>query len=156
MKSHKVNIKAFKGESRLVDIEFIRREGDDDAIIEDMGYNGLFLMRLNRYVIMPRGEYEAHIEEKRCPAKVCKDLISYYIQPDKCQACMICLRSCPVEAIDGGKGLIHWINQEKCTKCGTCLDLCPPRFNAVTKLSGEPIPPPPLNREVARAKRSEE
>jgi NADH-quinone oxidoreductase subunit F len=103
-----------------------------------------------------RDEYEAHIKEKRCPAKACKELISFYIEPDKCQACMICLRNCPVDAISGGKGLIHVIDQDKCTKCGTCLDLCPARFAAVTKLSGEPVPPPPLEREVAREKRSEQ
>jgi len=103
-----------------------------------------------------RDEYEAHIKEKRCPAKACKDLISFYIEPDKCQACMICLRNCPVDAISGGKGLIHVIDQDKCTKCGTCLDLCPTRFAAVTILSGEPVPPPPLEREVAREKRGEQ
>ncbi len=103
-----------------------------------------------------RDEYEAHIKEKRCPAKACKELISFYIEPDKCQACMICLRNCPVDAISGGKGLIHVIDQDKCTKCGTCLDLCPTRFAAVTKLSGEPVPPPPSEREIVREKRSEQ
>ena len=89
-----------------------------------------------------RDEYEAHIREKRCPAGVCKALISYYIDPEKCQACMICLRDCPSGAIEGGKNLIHVINQEKCTKCGTCLEVCPPRFDAVRRMSGEPIPVP--------------
>jgi NADP-reducing hydrogenase subunit HndC len=89
-----------------------------------------------------RGEYEAHIKEKRCPAYVCKELISYYIDPDKCQACMICLRQCPTEAIIGSKNQIHVIDQEKCTKCGTCFEVCPPRFGAVKKISGEPVPPP--------------
>ncbi len=97
-----------------------------------------------------RNEYEAHIKEKRCPAKVCKPLISYYIQPDKCQACLICLRNCPAGAIHGGKGLIHWIDQEKCTKCGVCLEVCPPRFDAVAKLSGEPVPPPLPETKVIR------
>ena len=72
-----------------------------------------------------RDEYEAHIKEKRCPAYVCKELISYYIDPDTCQACMICLRKCPVEAIVGGKNRIHVIDQEKCIKCGTCFEVCP-------------------------------
>jgi NADP-reducing hydrogenase subunit HndC len=89
-----------------------------------------------------RDEYEAHIREKRCPALFCKELISYYIDPDKCQGCMICLRKCPSEAIDGGKGKIHIIDQGKCTKCGTCLEACPPRFGAVKKISGEPVPAP--------------
>jgi NADH-quinone oxidoreductase subunit F len=89
-----------------------------------------------------RDEYEAHVKEKRCPALVCKDLISFYIDPAKCQACMTCARQCPVEAISGGKGIIHVIDQEKCTRCGTCFDVCPDRFRAVTKLSGEPVPEP--------------
>ncbi|MCK4412493.1 MAG: 4Fe-4S binding protein [Candidatus Eisenbacteria sp.] len=89
-----------------------------------------------------KGEYEAHIKEKRCPALYCKELISYYIDPEKCQACGRCLRECPAEAIDGGKKMIHIVDQEKCTKCGSCLEVCPPRFSAVRKISGEPVPPP--------------
>jgi NADH-quinone oxidoreductase subunit F len=87
-------------------------------------------------------EYEAHINEKRCPALVCKNLISFYILPNKCQGCMICLRICPVEAISGGKRLVHVIDQDKCVKCGTCLDVCPPRFAAVANVSGEQIEVP--------------
>ena len=89
-----------------------------------------------------REEYEAHIKEKRCPALLCKELISYYIDPEKCQACMICARKCPVQAIAGGKNQIHVIDQEKCTKCGTCIEACPPKFRAIRKLSGENVPPP--------------
>jgi NADH:ubiquinone oxidoreductase subunit F (NADH-binding)/(2Fe-2S) ferredoxin/Pyruvate/2-oxoacid:ferredoxin oxidoreductase delta subunit len=89
-----------------------------------------------------RDEYEAHIYEKRCPAFVCKELISYHIDPEKCRACMICLRKCPAEAISGGKKQIHVIDQEKCTKCGTCLEVCPSRFSAVRRISGEVVPPP--------------
>ncbi|UCE64391.1 MAG: 4Fe-4S binding protein, partial [Nitrospirota bacterium] len=89
-----------------------------------------------------RDEYEAHINEKKCPALSCKELISYHIDPDKCQACMICFRKCPVDAVDGAKKKIHVIDQEKCTKCGTCFEVCPSRFSAVQKLSGEPVPDP--------------
>jgi len=89
-----------------------------------------------------RDEYEAHIKEKRCPAYVCKALISYYIDPEKCQACMLCLRQCPAGAISGAKNQIHVIDQEKCTKCGSCFEVCPPRFGAVKKISGEPVPHP--------------
>ena len=56
--------------------------------------------------------------------------------------CMICLRKCPDGAIEGGKKKIHVIDQEKCTNCGTCFEVCPPRFGAVKKISGEPVPPP--------------
>jgi NADH:ubiquinone oxidoreductase subunit F (NADH-binding)/(2Fe-2S) ferredoxin/Pyruvate/2-oxoacid:ferredoxin oxidoreductase delta subunit len=89
-----------------------------------------------------RDEYEAHIRDKKCPAFVCKDLISFYIDPAKCSACMICLRKCPVDAITGGKKRIHVIDQEKCTNCGTCFEVCPARFGAVRRISGEPVPPP--------------
>jgi NAD-dependent dihydropyrimidine dehydrogenase PreA subunit len=71
-----------------------------------------------------------------------RDVISYHIDPDKCQACMICFKKCPVEAIAGGKNRIHVIDQDKCIKCGTCLDACPPRFGAVKTISGAPVPPP--------------
>jgi len=89
-----------------------------------------------------RDEYEAHIKEKRCPAKACKALTSYYIDPEKCTACMICFKNCPTEAIHGSKGIVHWIEQEKCIKCNTCFEVCPPRFSAVRRISGEPLPPP--------------
>jgi NADH:ubiquinone oxidoreductase subunit F (NADH-binding)/(2Fe-2S) ferredoxin/ferredoxin len=89
-----------------------------------------------------KNEYEAHINEKRCPALVCKNLISYYIDPEKCQACMICYRACPANAIIGEKMKIHIVDQSKCIKCGSCYDLCPPRFKAVKKISGEAVPPP--------------
>ena len=89
-----------------------------------------------------RDEYEAHIKDKRCPAYACKDLIAYYIDPEKCKACMICKRKCSAEAIVGAKKQIHVIDQEKCTNCGTCYEVCPSGFSAVTRLSGEPVPPP--------------
>jgi len=90
-----------------------------------------------------RDEYEAHIKEKRCPAKACKALTSYYIDPEKCTACMICFKNCPTEAIHGDKNIVHWIEQEKCIKCNTCFEVCPPRFSAVRRISGEPLPPTP-------------
>lgn len=71
-----------------------------------------------------------------------RDVISYHIDPEKCQACMICLKKCPVEAIAGGKNRIHVIDQEQCIKCGTCFEACPDRFGAVKKISGGPVPPP--------------
>ncbi len=89
-----------------------------------------------------RDEYEEHINERRCPALACTELVSYYILPDKCEGCGICLRDCPAEAISGGKRLVHIIDQDKCTKCGTCLDVCPTRFGAVVKVSGEKVEVP--------------
>jgi NADH-quinone oxidoreductase subunit F len=83
-----------------------------------------------------RDEYEAHILEKRCPAKVCPELIVYYILPDNCdRACEHCVLTCPTEAIKAEKGEVKVIDQEKCSKCGTCLEVCPPEYNAVVKLS---------------------
>src|SRR3990172_5557128 len=70
------------------------------------------------------------------------EVISYYIDPGKCQACTTCAKRCPVEAIAGGKNLIHVIDQEKCIRCGACFEACPSKFGAVTKISGEPVPPP--------------
>ena len=83
-----------------------------------------------------RDEYEEHIVEKRCSAMQCQALISYYILPEKCQGCMICARNCPVQAIEGGKRMVHVIDQDKCINCGICLDVCPPKFSAVVKVSG--------------------
>ena len=89
-----------------------------------------------------REEFEAHIFKKICPAKVCKELISYKILADKCQGCGICARECPVTAIKGGKRMVHVIDQDKCIKCGTCLEKCPDKFKAVMKVSGEIIDTP--------------
>ncbi len=71
-----------------------------------------------------------------------EDAVSFHIDPEKCQACMICYRQCPVGAIDGAKKQIHVIDQDKCIKCGRCLEVCPPRFGAVDKLINLPVPPP--------------
>ena len=89
-----------------------------------------------------RDEWEAHVNEKRCPALVCKPLINFYILSDKCAGCGICARACPADAITGGKRMVHIIDQGKCIKCGTCLEKCPTKFNAVKKVSAETIEVP--------------
>jgi NADH-quinone oxidoreductase subunit F len=76
-----------------------------------------------------RHEYEAHIKDKKCPAKQCKALITYRIDPAKCKSCGLCARKCPVNTIKGSKGQPYEIIQENCTKCGTCMEVC--RFGAV-------------------------
>ena len=72
-----------------------------------------------------RKEYEAHIFEKKCPAGVCQNLLSYTILADKCIGCTKCARNCPVSCIAGKPKEVHVIDQEKCIKCGTCMDNCP-------------------------------
>ena len=88
--------------------------------------------------------------------KLFSEVVSYYIDPGKCQACMACARRCPVDAIISAKNQIHVIDQDKCIKCGSCLEACPPRFNAVTKISGEPVPPPIPEKERAIIRKSKE
>ena len=76
-----------------------------------------------------RNEYEAHINEKRCPAGECTALLSYTIDPEKCTGCTLCKRKCPVDAIEGEVRKAHMIDNELCIKCGECFNVC--RFNAV-------------------------
>lgn len=76
-----------------------------------------------------RDEYEAHIKDKKCPAKVCKDLITYSINQEACRGCLVCKKLCPQGAITGERKEPHRINQDKCTKCGICLENC--KFGAI-------------------------
>ena len=78
-----------------------------------------------------RDEYEAHIKEKRCPAGVCKALLSYNIDRDKCRGCTLCARTCPAGAIIGSVKNPHVIDQNKCIKCGACMEKC--KFGAIYK-----------------------
>ena len=78
-----------------------------------------------------RDEYVAHIQEKCCPAGVCKALLSYHIDPEKCKGCTLCARSCPAGAIAGTVREPHEIDHEKCIKCGACMEKC--KFGAIYK-----------------------
>lgn len=78
-----------------------------------------------------REEYVAHIQDKKCPAGVCKALMTYSIEADKCRGCTACARKCPAGAIEGKVKEVHTINTDKCIKCGVCLETC--KFGAVVK-----------------------
>ena len=82
-----------------------------------------------------KSEYEAHIFEKRCPAGVCKELISYRIDEEKCKGCTLCAKACPVDAISGEKKQLHVIDQSLCIQCGVCMEKCPKKFSAVECVS---------------------
>ena len=78
-----------------------------------------------------RDEYVAHVVDKKCPAGVCKNLLSYTIEADKCKGCTLCARKCPVGAISGAVKEAHTIDPSKCIKCGVCMDSC--KFKAIVK-----------------------
>jgi ferredoxin len=82
--------------------------------------------------------------------------ISYYIEPEKCQACMTCARRCPVGAIISAKQEVHIIDQDICIRCGSCFEACPPKFRAIVKLVGEPAPPPLPEGQRAIVKKAKE
>ncbi|MBI9086219.1 MAG: hydrogenase iron-sulfur subunit [Desulfobacterales bacterium] len=100
-------------------------------------------------------EYEGYFTKDEI-AKLVGETPSYYIQPDKCQACMACARRCPVEAIISAKHEVHVIDQDKCIKCGTCIEVCPTKFSAITKFIGHPAPPPPPEGKRAIVRKSKE
>jgi len=79
-----------------------------------------------------RDEYEAHIRDKKCPAKVCKKLLTYVVDEENCTGCTVCAKNCPVDAISGERKELHFIDQELCIKCGLCYTKC--KFDAINLL----------------------
>jgi NADH-quinone oxidoreductase subunit F len=131
------------GKGKIEDMDLLIDLGED---IKDGSLCGLGRTAPNpvltsiRYF---RDEFEAHILEKRCPALVCKELIAYYILPEKCErACEHCVLACPVEAITTNEKGIKVIDQTKCTKCSSCKLVCPKEYDAVVKLSPPSLVPP--------------
>jgi len=78
-----------------------------------------------------RDEYEAHINDKKCPALQCKELITYRIDPERCKSCGLCAKKCPVNCISGEKKQPYVIDASKCIKCGSCWEACPSKWSAV-------------------------
>ena len=112
-----------EGEGKPGDVEFLEELG---SAIKDASMCGLgqtlpnpVLSTLKYF----RDEYVAHVTDKNCPAKACKALVKYYIDPDKCPGCTLCLKNCPTGAIKGETKHVHVIDQTVCSKCGECLDV---------------------------------
>ncbi|MBS0010817.1 MAG: 4Fe-4S binding protein, partial [Bacteroidales bacterium] len=133
----------------LTDITEGRGKMQDLQLLEDLG-QGIMkgsLCGLGQTAPNPvittlryfREEYLEHIRDKKCRARVCKELIYYDILPDKCTGCHICFKVCPVAAISGEPKKIHVIDQDLCIKCGLCLEKCPDKFNAIELYAGSKI-----------------
>ncbi len=121
--------KITKGNGSKADIDRLINLGN---VIKDTSLCGLgqsspnpVLATINNF----REEYDAHVEEKKCPAGVCKDLMTYFIVEENCVGCTACARACPVGAITGERKEVHNIDAALCIKCGACLEKC--KFNAV-------------------------
>lgn len=120
-----------EGEGKKGDIELLQTLAED---VRDSSLCGLGMSAPNPVLSTLkyfRREYEAHIIQKKCPAKVCNALLTFFIREDNCVGCGMCVRACPVDAIAGEKKMPHVINTTTCIQCGSCFDAC--KFNAVLK-----------------------
>ncbi len=118
-----------KGEKK--DLELLQTLAED---VRDSSLCGLGMSAPNPVISTLkyfRHEYEAHINEKKCPAGVCNALLTFFIRSDNCVGCGMCRRACPVDAVSGEKKKVHDIDQGLCIRCGACFDAC--KFSAVLK-----------------------
>ncbi|MBM9606469.1 NADH-quinone oxidoreductase subunit NuoF [Desulfopila inferna] len=120
-----------EGEGKKEDLELLQTLAED---VRDSSLCGLGMSAPNPVISTLkyfRHEYEAHINQKKCPAGVCSALLTFFIREDHCVGCGMCLRACPVDAISGEKKKAHKIDNKLCIQCGSCFDAC--KFNAVLK-----------------------
>jgi NADH-quinone oxidoreductase subunit F len=120
-----------EGEGKPSDLDLLQELAED---VRDASLCGLGMSAPNPVLSTLkyfRHEYEAHILQKKCPAKVCSKLLTFYIRPDHCVGCGACKKACPVKAISGELKQVHQVDQALCIKCGSCFDAC--KFNAVIK-----------------------
>ncbi len=114
-----------QGEGQEGDIELLEQLG---SVVKSTSLCGLGKSAPNpvlstiRYF---RDEYEAHIRDKACPAGVCRSLTTFYIEPDLCKGCGLCIKSCPSDAIQGERKVVHVIDEDLCIRCGACREVCP-------------------------------
>jgi NADH:ubiquinone oxidoreductase subunit F (NADH-binding)/(2Fe-2S) ferredoxin/NAD-dependent dihydropyrimidine dehydrogenase PreA subunit len=118
-----------EGEGREGDIELLERMAKQIKVTSLCGLGQTAPNPVLTTIRYFRDEYEAHIREKRCPARVCKALIKYQIDTEACTGCTLCARNCPVTCITGERKMPHEIDQDACIKCGMCFNVC--KFDAV-------------------------
>ena len=118
-----------EGKGEEGDIDFLKELGEAVKDASQCGLGQTLPNPVLSSIKHFREEYEAHIKYKRCPAKVCKALIKYEVNDEKCTGCLLCNKECPTQAIIGERKKPQTIDQSKCIKCGICYEVC--KFDAI-------------------------